>query len=457
MSVQPESERRLSDARGLIQLAAGPARFRGVEKRGVSRDLLRPASVVLISLALSVVWCLIPVSGVGSTGPDVSFLGILLLVAWYGGIVLAASAGYAIGKRLPLMNGIRIASHEMAGYALLTGVAAIGLTAVLATLGSGGISFIIDSIAKSQANLLKKRLYEDYSAGLFTLRYAAVPTGAIALYRLVFGSREPGLRKSPLLFALDALNVAFLGATALISSRLAVVCCLVLVAHLSVVRGTVGVLRIKPLILIFVCVGTAMTFFNYSRNANFYKKTYGAENPVEMQLIELKRYIGEPFRVTLSCATIIAAGNADRAAADLDWQDAVLPTFFREHSAPTLANDVRWYHNLVDVDRSLTANSAFVDIVPTMGMAAFPFIFAVSFACAICVAWLPRHGFLPTLSGGAILYGFAELWRLFLFNEGVLIFLVLAPIATAAIVRLITNSRASGMDDRRILSSVHRS
>src|SRR6202035_2443248 len=121
--------------------------------------------------------------------------------------------------------------------------------------------------------------------------------------------------------------------------------------------------------------------------------------------------------VSLACATLLAEGRSDRAARGLGWKDVVLPGFLRGNSVAGPTNEVPWYHNLVDMDDSLTTNSSFVELFPPLGVAAFPFALAVSFAFAIGTAWLPRHGFLPTLSAGAILYAFAESWRTFLFRE----------------------------------------
>ncbi len=402
---------------------------------------------MLTTVAISAFFWLVPLEGFAVTAVHPELSGLCLLAGWYLTIVLAARVGYELGGNLPLASGLMNNERMDIAYLVISALATVGVMATLQAVSSVGVSSVIDAFTNSYANSLKSSLYEDYSAGIYTLRYASILASAIAIYRLIFGRVDTILgqtRYPAALLLLDIWNVLMLLLSAAIASRLSVICCIAIVGYLASLRGTLGLLRNRYTLLIAVVIIVAMVFFNYSRNSRYYGKVYGVDNPITMQLGEMKRYAGEPFRASIACCSVLAGSQADRIDADLTPKEIILPGFLIEKGRVPRELEIRWYHRYVDVDDSLTTNSAFLDIMPVLGAWAIPFIGFVSLMMGIAAAWLPRHGFLPTLSAGAITYGFAELWRIYLFNQGILIFLIGLPLLVVFASRFWISERGAG-------------
>lgn len=136
---------------------------------------------------------------------------IAIITAW-----CTAYLAYNIGKNTaPIRPGGKLSINQALpnnSYFIFIILSSIGLLAVFYSLiKSGGSSFIMDSIQTGKANELKKAMYEDYSIGVISLRYASIMCGALLIAR-----RLSGLKNN----LLDSAAVILVLCTALLSSSL---------------------------------------------------------------------------------------------------------------------------------------------------------------------------------------------------------------------------------------------
>lgn len=404
--------------------------------------ICQPAWLVVATVLLSAaIWC-IPLPG-GGTLHHFTPAAALVIVAWYGTIVGAAALGFEVGSRLPsLGEQVQLRVNPIHCYLFLTVTGCVGVLFVVGAITArGGPSMLLESIGSHQVNKLKQTLYENYSAGIFTLRYGTILSGAVAIYRLLLSRLDPVFGNLRQLWMADVANLAALVTTSLISSRLSIACCGLIVLFLTVNRRTIQHVPLARMAVAALMAGGLLVFANHVRNGGFYAVTYGTSNPLMSQAIELERYLGEPFRVSLFTAQFWVDGQPIPDESD-QWSDFVIPTFLRQRLVPRSSTSTgEWYRDLADVEDGLSTNSAFADLVPVFGVSAFVFMAAVSAIGAAAIGWLPRHGPVFSLSAAALLYAFAELWRLYLFSAGILSFLVLWPLVAAGFSRVIDTGR----------------
>ena len=232
----------------------------------------------------------------------------------------------------------------------------------------------------------------------------------------------------------DLASLVGLLVVALPASRLIVlmagVCALALLAYIDDYRLQPRTAMIS-LAITLILLGA----LNFSRNGGFYREN-GVANPVSMQMMAMATYLGSAAEggvragdVLLGRTSVQVGGDSLRAVAP------ALPTFVVEPQEP-----IADIHDISTIDDSLTTNSMFAELVlndgyysPLVGLA---IIGVVAFVCGR----LLRSGDpAMVLAAGPLLYSFAEVWRLNLFNGGIVIFPVIATIG----VGLLTRQRAS--------------
>ena len=374
--------------------------------------ITRPSGIALFAVALSFCAWLCPDFGVLRKGFDVaeqpSLLSSFILFSWY----LLIFTSFVLGQRL----GAALAGNRRTHPAIppldspliywsFTALAAVGtIWTFLKIFQALPLLQAAVYIYLGQGNRLKNTLYDDYSAGILSLRYLVLYSASLAIYRAVKFRR---------LSLLTIANILLLGATVLISSRLILIATLVVSAFLI----TYGqrYIRISPVKLGLCAVGLflVLAVLNSSRNSNYYSKqnqTFG-----EAGVSEIITYLGSPFNVALGAASRtdeITVGRAD---------------LYREY---------------IDVEALLTTNSAFVQLHETMGYAAWPYIGIVCCFMGLMFSWLSSFGRTSLLLPcGAILYGSAELWRLDLFRQGIFIVWIVAGIGVPLIVLPLSKQR----------------
>jgi hypothetical protein len=389
------------------------------------KRVMTPSGIALLAVGLSLCAWLCPDFGVLRKGfevtEDPSVFSAFILFSWY----LLIFTAFVIGQRL----GAVFASprRERINLPRLDSRSVYLTFTILGTIGTVSTFVRIFHalpplqaalyIYLGQANRLKNTLYDDYSAGIPSLRYLVLYSASLAIYRTV---------KFRKISFLAIANVALLAATILISSRLILIATLVVSAFL-ITYGKRHI-RISPIKL---CICAACLFFilsvlNSSRNSNFYanhNQTFG-----EAGISEIITYLGSPFNVALGVASRtdeITSGH---------------PDLYREY---------------IDIEPLLTTNSAFVQLHETRGYVAWPYIGIVCCFMGFMFSWLSSFGRTALLlPSGAILYGSAELWRLNLFRQGIFIVWFVVGIAVPAIFLLFAKRRPQRSSGTRKVRTV---
>jgi hypothetical protein len=106
------------------------------------------------------------------------------------------------------------------------------------------------------------------------------------------------------------------------------------------------------------------------------------------------------------------------------------------------------YRSYVDIEANLTTNSVFTSMFQSLGWAAFGLIMVVAVAAATLAGHASRYASYFTLTALVIAYCFAELWRVYLFNAGIVHFLVIVLIAVPILDNAISRVRRR-VDARR--------
>lgn len=271
-------------------------------------------------------------------------------------------------------------------YFLFIILSSIGLLAVLYSLmKSGGVNFIFESVQSGRANELKKALYEDYSVGILSLRYASVMCGALLISR-----RMCGIKNLPL----DAAAFFLVLSTALLSSRLTVSASIFGGLYLYIYFKREMSISSVRLILSTVFIFLLFSTLNWSRNSGFYEKM--GLGFISGGFSEMLAYLGTPFQ-----GAIFAISNLG--------SDFTTEKMF----------------STTTIETSLTTNSAFLELTTSSSWLGLTELFLLISISSFAI------GFCETFKGGKyiccvvpLIYAFAELWRLSLFEKGLTITII---------------------------------
>jgi hypothetical protein len=296
-------------------------------------------------------------------------------------------------------------------YIIMSVLAISGLLVTCASIGS---SEALAALRDLNANRLKEALYSDYVIGVHSLRYLGILTGPIGLYYLY-------LRKGPRVLHLANLLALFVAA--LIASRMSLLMSAFIFAGIVERRG-LAIPRRHWIGLTIVCA-MLLVYFNWSRNYWAYTTVWGVTNPLTMAIAETMAYLGAPFQVSIG-----VANNLEVLPSVSIWEclGAILPTYVENLSGPAWKDMVEAYRAWVDVEPCLTTNSAFAWLVMSGGYTAFPIMGLVSFAAAYLAGHFRGYRNQMALISYLLSYGFAELWRVYLFRAGMLHFLIFSII-----------------------------
>lgn len=360
-----------------------------------ARIFVNPPGIVLLTVMVSFTFWVMPDFGILRKGFDYreEFLGpgLVIVTLWYAWIMLLSGGGYFLAKRIrwPHRRAERaIPLHDPWVYYALTAVSAFATAYLLFYLAQKlSLRGIYDLMSDSQANDIKAALYEEYTIGPLSLRYVAILSGGLALYRVLSGVGRNWM---------DLANFFFLIVTASVSSRLSIVAATAIGLTLYVIHTRRINLRLGWILSGILLFFLVLTFFNYTRNQHFYE-TRGNDNPLVAGASEIMAYLGSPFQGSL------AVGN------NLD--------------NPSLLADPDFAGG---IESGLTTNSALEELVGFYGLFfTFLLIGAISLVGGLTAGVLRAFGSTTLLIPYAvIMYGFAEIWRLFIFPKGIFIVLL---------------------------------
>ena len=359
--------------------------------RVATSRIMKPSGIALFAVLLSFCAWLCPDFGVlrkGFTvpeqpGPTAWFI----LFSWYAVIFASLSLGQRLGGYFAgPRSESRVPSLDSAGvYRVFTLLAALGtVSTVIRIFQTLSIPQALLYFYLGQGNRIKNSLYDNYSAGIPSLRYLVLYSASLAIYRAI------RFRKLTLLLS---INIFLLASTVLISSRLILIATLVTSFFLLTWNKSYIRLSVLKLTILLVTVFALLSLLNASRNRNFYAKR--DLSFTEAGVSEIITYLGSPFHVSIG------------AARRLDEITTGDPELYREY---------------IDIEPELSTNSAFVHLLAQMGYPAWLYICVLCCFMGFMFGWLASFGrscFL--LPAGAILYACAELWRLDLFQQGIFI------------------------------------
>ncbi len=394
--------------------------------------LCQPGMVYMPLLAVGVVLWLCP-STEGASGyrvrEELTFGSLLVLGAWYGSIFVCAVLGQCVAASMPKMNIMsNDAFRPQTFYVVLSILAMLGVAGAWMAAMRGGPG-LFELIRTQQFNQLKDALYENYNH-VYSLRYAASLVGGIALYRLIFLGRFSWL---------DGLNLFLLLAAASLSARLLLVQAVLFAGGLAVRFDQLRHVTTRAMVLAVLGLGSLVVFFTWVRTASSYREYFGVENPIAVTFLEVQRYLGAPVQASVGVARIALDHPARGATRNVIKY--VTPTFL--HPADLKPDDnsggvgEQWYLRKVDVEETLTTNSAFVEMYGDLGYWSFPIMGWIAFLMSAIGSYFFRAENLLCLIGCVVLYGFFELWRTYYFAAGSFTFLILAVLLAVAGTRLV--------------------
>jgi hypothetical protein len=354
----------------------------------------------------------------------------LTLLAWYTVIVVASLAGFLIANRY-LRTPIALFEHipDETFYRVVTLIAAIGVGLSYASIIIDDPDLVLRTIRDQQVNDVKRALYGDYQVGLYTLRYVSALGGGIAAFRILSRRR---------IVAWDVLNLISLGLAAFAAARLLIIVAALLVVALFYHADCARRLSLPHLAGAAFLLFLLLTPLNYVRNAGFYRDRFDEHNPIMMNLSEIRAYIGSPFQVSVGVAEKDLSEGNSLSEKLSRLTDFLKPSYF-ENPQPFSP----YYRDKVDIERTLSTNSAFVDMYGALGLLAIPLIGFLCFSGAVAVVHLFHYRSYAFISGAVLLYVFAELWRISLFDQGIIHALFLVPLSIAGAYGLIQRWRHS--------------
>ncbi len=352
--------------------------------------LLKPHWIILFTVMASAFAWLLPdflgfYKGYDET-EDINLFSLLFIFSWYFLAIFLTYLGFRTGNKFPKIREIdRFAninhSHIYLWYSI---IALFGFFYTLyVTLKVLGLKGFIYSVATFTTNRIAEAIYQDYSAGVFSLRYVTIIAFGWALYRLLI------LKKFSLF---DFLNIiTFIFYIAFFGRRLQLVCSLLVFLGLANrYGGMLKKVKLSRMILLllfgFILLSVATLLRNYGSYANM-----GYSNPLSAVITNIISYLAAPFQVSLG------VGNN------------ILAAFSKVG-----------YRFYTDVDTTLTANSAFAELSTKDGPKALFKLIGWSLVFGFLGGWFYKNkeNYIYT-AYPVILYAFAELWRIDLFSKGI--------------------------------------
>jgi hypothetical protein len=365
------------------------------------RSILKPSSLSMVAVSLSLAAWLFPTFGVlkkGFENPSrLDTATVVILACWYLLIFTSFFLGQKIAGLWSLSHGYKPTSRLLdlesnVIYLGFTLIGALGLGAMVATIvRSMSLSQMILFISLGQSNALKNTVYEEYHVGIVSLRYVVLYPASVALYRMI------RFRKYSLL---NLFNVLMLAVCTFLSFRLILIAALVTTSLLVTFDRESVKLSVTKLVLVAGSLFLILSVLNLSRNAAYYERnnlSFGLAG-----LNEIIAYLGTPFQVAIGSANVT---------------DQLVAKGPSNYGLGTEA-----YRYFVDIMINYNTNSAFVALHQQMGYWCWPYIALLCGFMGAVFRFLISLGktyFL--LPCGGILYASSELWRLDLFQQGAFI------------------------------------
>ena len=389
--------------------------------RPTLETLVRPYTLLLLGgrvslLAWAIPWgCRARCRGFRKAAPW-TWHGGLFVLAWYGFFFLVALGGFALGRRVRPYQRAETVPWE-SYYVFLTIVAVIGTAYSYSYIAFKSPHVIGLALHHQQFNEVRKVLPE--AAGVQTLRYATCTAGGIAIFEL--GRRHFRL--------LHLLNVVLLLLVSAIAARSTLIVTTIVVVGLAARHLQTAGIRPRKIAAVVVLGAVALfgvlAVLNYSRNADFYR-SHGVTNPAQMNVDEIVRYVGIPFQASMAVANHQSSWPAIPSTAGPGVRFFVLPTYFTSTYSTSVARAENKYRSYVSIPLSQSTNSVLALAYGVFGVLTFPILGFVALIAAAIAGHASRYRSYAFIAGLVVAYCFAEWWRTWVFNSGLVQFLVLS-------------------------------
>jgi hypothetical protein len=394
-----------------------------VPRRFTLEVLVRPHTLLLIGGGLSFLAWTIPwgsavppvVRGFANAQP-LTLHGMLFLVAWYAFFFAVALGGFHLGRRIPVFERAERVPWQ-SFYIYFTILSLVGTVYSYGYVSVKAPHAISAAFLHHRLNQVRYTL--PYSAGVQTLRYAACLAGAIAIFELARRHFR----------VVHLFNLLLLILSAAIASRISLVIAAIVVIglaarHLQYVRvpaRTTLALLLAGAAVLFLALG----ILNYSRNAGFYR-LHGVRNPFVMNVDETVRYLAVPFQASVAVSNHASQWPEVPSTVAAGARVYLLPTYLTSGVTGPVNLASERYRSLVSISPLLSTNSVLAGMYGVFGLLAFPILGVVALLAALVAGHASRYRSFVFLGGLVIAYCFSEWWRMYMFNQGIVQFLVLA-------------------------------
>jgi hypothetical protein len=384
---------------------------------------VRPYTLLLIGGVLSFLAWVIPwgsrippaVRGFAQTEP-LTLHGALFLLGWWGFFFLMAVVGFALGRRIPPLTRAENVPWE-SYYVFLTILGVIGIAYSYAYVLVKSPHTLGLALHHQQFNDVRRVLPE--ATGVQTLRYATCLAAAIAIFELA--RRHFRL--------LHVFNILLLVLAAAFAARTLLIIALIVglglaARHLQTTRVRTRAVAGSAL-LVAVALFLALALLNYSRNAGYYR-SYAIRSPAVMNVAEAVRYLGFPFQASVAVSNHLSSFPAVPSTVASGTRVFLLPTYLSSSTPESVSRGETRYGSVVSTPVSYTTPSVLAVTWGVFGVLAFPILGFVALIAAAIAGHASRYRSYAFLAGLVIAYCFAEWWRTWVFNAGLVQFLVLA-------------------------------
>lgn len=400
-------------------------------------SIVRPGVVFTVPLIISAAAWAVPGESMFLRGfsqrTDLTWGGLIILVVWYFICFAVFNVGVRTGRALaPLESVVSVESstrYERTFLKILTILATVGVAYALFLAQQQGS--VLAALAESSGNDLSEPLKD--GAGLATTRYTTVIAApfAAALW----------LRKQSSL-AMAVWNVVLLLASSLFSSRMSLVMAIVVFVFIYSHTNYSARIGLSRLAVAGLAIFSLLGVLNFFRNAKYYM-VYDVDNPILMNWYQILTYLGAPFQVSGAVASSIFQGTFPDRGSFTGSLQILVPTFFQDKNGGTVVGSDARYANQVDVAGNLTTNSAFADVYNSLGLWGLLWSLVAVLVAGMIFGHCRQYKSGLALGSGLALYLLAEYWRIFLFNQGIVVYLFLIIFLSSVVSVWVTSSGPS--------------
>lgn len=384
---------------------------------------VKPYGVVFITVTMSLFAWFIPDNFGFWKGfdrqEDFTFNSLFIFISWYSLIIFLSYLGYKFGLKIKIdtkkFESIKL-EKSMPFYILSFFSWAGLLSSILSVINKMGIEGIILSMIDFSLNMIEEALYEEYSAGIYSLRYTIIIVFGLSLYKLYRREQR----------TLCIINIIlFIIYTVIFGKRLQILCGLfIFLSYFSSNRILIEKLKVRKLILSFLVVIILFIVASTLRGFNTFS-SLGFENPVSATLANVVLYLAAPMQGFLTIANKIGIDN----------------------------NTFNFFA-LGTIDYRLNTNSGFSFIVMSTKNGEFgidrtflPYhgyglvlgylyisVISLLYSFFLGILWKLRSTYFFN-AYGVILYAFGEIWRIDLFSVGIFFtLLIISTFVTTAVI-----------------------